>query len=331
MNSALKIYKILQKKPEFLEKKLKTIFKNPLLKIEKIELLKKKEIAKKEYKISLLVKLANNFPEKIITEIHDNKDYFKRNIFFLQNCKTKFISPAIFYGSFNSRIIFREFLEGEVILDLILKRKISFCEISNFVKKAANFLVFLHNLKPKNDFSFLKKRLNRKIEKIILSKTLRFIKPNIFQLKEIIKRNLKILFKKMKWLEESNEKCLIHGDYQPANFIVSPQNKIKIFDFDTLEFGNPARDLGRFLFHLSYLAKEIKIPKKKVKEWENLFLKEYLGKRKINFFPDFETNLSVFKAEMIQYLILGKIWKEKVTPYEEINSLLKIQSKLLNL
>jgi thiamine kinase-like enzyme len=330
MSEALKLYKIYQKKPEILEKKLKNIFKNPQLRVEKIELLKKKEIVKKEYKISLLVKATNNLPEKLTLEIHDNKDYFKRNLFFLQNCKTKFVSPANLYGFQNSRIIFREFLEGDFVLDLILKRKMPFSQISDFVKKAANFLVFLHNLKPKDKVPFLKKNLNRKIEKIILGKTLKFIKPNISELKGVIKRNLKVLLEKMEWIEETNEKCLVHGDYQAANFIISPKKKLRIFDFDTLEFGNPARDLGRFLLQLSQLAKVAKIPENKVKEWENLFLKEYLKKRRVKFFPDLKTNLSIFKAEMIQYLILGKIWKEKTASYEEINSLLKVQTQLLN-
>jgi hypothetical protein len=39
MSEALKLYKIYQKKPEILEKKLKNIFKNPQLRVEKIELL----------------------------------------------------------------------------------------------------------------------------------------------------------------------------------------------------------------------------------------------------------------------------------------------------
>jgi thiamine kinase-like enzyme len=331
MSEALKIYKIYQKKPEILEKRLRTIFKNRKLQVEKIELLKKKEIVKKEYKISLLVKLKNNFHDRLTVEIHDNKDYFKRNLFFLQNCKTEFVLPANLYGFQNSRIIFREFLEGNFVLDLILKRKMSFSQISDFVKKAAHFLVFLHNLNPKEKVPFLKKNLNRKIEKIILGKTLKFIKPNISELKGVIKRNLKVLLEKMEWIEEINEKCLVHGDYQAANFIISPKRKLRIFDFDTFQFGNAARDLGRFLLQLSQLAKMAEIPEEKAKEWEDLFLKEYLKRRKVKFSPDFETNISIFKAEMIQYLILGKIWKEKIAPFEEINSLLKIQTKLLNL
>ena len=331
MSKAFRVYKFFQKKPESLEKKLKKIFKNSNLKLEKIELLKKKEIINKQYKISLLVKTVKNSPEKLILEIHDNSNYFKRNLFFLKNCATEFIFPADLYGIHNSSMIFREFLEGEFVFELILRKRISLSEISDFIIKAANFLVFLHNFKTKEKLPFLKKHLNRKIEKIILGKTIKFIKPNILGLKETMKKNLELLFKKMKWLEDNNEKRLIHGDYQAANFILSPEKKLRIFDFDTLEFGNPARDLGRFLLQLSQLSKAARIPKNKVEEWEDLFLKEYLKKIKINFFPDFETNLSVFKAEMIQYLILGKIWKDKVAPYEEIDYLLKIQSKLLNI
>ena len=329
---ALEISNFFKRNPGKLKEILTSIFKNRKLKIKKIETLKEKLIINSDYKITCLAVLENNQPSKIIFQIHDNEDYFQRNLFALKKFATKYLTPAQTYEiDENQKIIYMEYLEGDFVFDLILKGKLSRKEVFEFVKRAANFLCFLHNFKFRKIPNFLSKRLNRKIEKIILNRTIEFIKPNIQSFKPILERNLKFLLRKMNYLEEINRKCLIHGDYQPANFVLSPSKKLRLLDFDTVEMGNPARDLGRFLVQLTQPLKSIGYSEKKTSEIENLFLNTYLKSSKKNFHPDFKTNLDTHKAEMVQYMILGRIWAEKIPNPKEISQLLNYQSHLLNL
>ncbi len=334
MSKAVNYFKLFEKRPSELEKKLILIFKNKRLKIRKIKLLKKKLIIKNQYKISVLLSLKDNLPQKIALEIHDNDDYFKKNIFALTKLKSK-IKPAFFFGKIPAmKIIAREYLEGDFFSDLILKKKVSKKFLFLSIKEISNYLSFLHNLKIKAKPRFLTNRLNEKIEKIILIRTLEFIKPDIEHLRIQIKRNLESLLKKIDLLGEKNRICLIHGDYQVANFILKRKKEIALMDFDTLEMGNPTRDLGRFIFQLSYLMKTSGYNSEEIKKAENLFLKNYLHKKKMKLYPDLKTNINLHKAEMIQYMILGKIWEEKIPSLKEIKGiekLLNIQSKLLNL
>jgi len=329
---ALEISNFFKRNPRELEKILISIFKNRKLKIKKIETLKEKLIINSDYKITCLAVLENSRPSKIIFQIHDNEDYFQRNLFALKNFATKNLTPAQTYEiDENQRIIYMEYLEGDFVFDLISKGKLSLKEIFEFVKKAAKFLCFLHNFKFRKTPNFLSKRLNRKIEKIILNRTLEFIKPNIRSLKPILEKNLKSLLRKMNYLEEINRKCLIHGDYQPANFVLSLTKRLRLLDFDTVEMGNPARDLGRFLVQLIQPLKSLGYSEKKTSEIENLFLETYLKSSKKNFLPNFKTNLDTHKAEMIQYMILGRMWENKIPNPKEIKELLSYQSNLLNL
>lgn len=330
--TAHQILKSFQENPSLLEEIFVSIFKNHKLKLKEIKVLKEKLIIKKDYKITCLASLKNNYPSRIIFQIHDNQDYFYRNLFALENLKTKTITPPKLYLKDPKRkIIFMEFLEGDFLYDLILKKRLKIQEIEDFIKKAADFLLFLHNFEFKKVPKFFSKRLNKKIEKIILSRTLDFIKPNIRSFEPILRRNLKVLLKRMDYLERINKKCLIHGDYQPANFVLSLRRKIRILDFDTLEMGNPARDLGRFLVQLIQPMESYHLSEKKIKKIEELFLKRYLKLSKRKFYPDFITNLNTYKAEMVQYMILGRIWEDKIPDPKEIENLLNYQSKLLNL
>lgn len=329
---ALKISHFFQKNLFKLQENLTSIFNNKKLKVRELRIIKEKLITGNQYKITCLALLKNNFPTKVIFQIHDNDDYFGRNLFALENLNQKEIKvPRLFRIDNELKIIYMEYLEGDFFYDLILRKKLTLKQIYSFVKTAASYLSFLHNFKFKKIPKFLSKKLNRKVEKIILGRTLEFIKPNIEFLRPILKRNLRTLLKKMYYLERINKGCLIHGDYQPANFVLSPDRIIRLMDFDTLEIGNPARDLGRFLAKIILLLKFKKYPQIEIEKVENLFLKSYFDLKKVNFYPNLKSNIDTYKAEMIQYIILSKMWGEQTPSFREIKKLINYQSKLLNL
>lgn len=331
MSKAKSFFFVLQKEPSKIEEDLTKIFKNKNLEIKRVKLLKDKLIINEQHKIVALLSLKNNLQEKVILEIHDNSDYFQRNIFALKELGEfkSDIGPAKLFGEIQkSKIIVREHLRGDFFSDLIFKKALNLNRIFSLAKEMGSYLAFLHKLKFSS--KFLSKKLNKKIEKIILKRTIEFIKPNIKILAPQIEKNLKNLLKKMEELDERNRICLIHGDYQAASFILCPK-KVFLMDFDTLEVGNPARDLGRFLFQISHLMELAGYPRVGVKKTEEIFLKNYFKHRKLNLYPNFEQNINLHKAEMIQYFILGKIWGKKIANKKEIKNLLDCQTKLLNL
>lgn len=331
MSQATNFFESLKENPLQIENQLGKIFKNKNLKIQDVKLLKDKRILDDRHKITVLLKLGNNLPEKIVLEIHDNSDYFQRNVFAQVKLKGLINSPRFFGKILQPKIIVRSYLEGEFFCEPISKKTISLKEISLETKKMAIILADLHNFSLKSLPKFLFKRVNKKIEKAILKKTLEFITPQTEVLRKKIEINLNNLLEKMGDLDEKNRISLIHGDYQPANFIVNGKNTY-LTDFDTLEVGNPARDLGRFLYHMKYLMKKYSL--RDVETIENLFLKTYLKNKKLTLKPNLETNINLHKAEMIQYIILGKIWDKKIPEKKErekMKKLLNEQEKFLNL
>jgi len=322
-----------QKNPEYLQQKLKKIFFNKTLKVKDISLLKRKQIVGNQYKITGLLELENIFPEKIVLEIHDNTHYFQRNLYFLSFLKNiaiqSRIEPAQLYGFLKmEKTIVREYIEGKFLHNLIEKGELEIDEIKNLVKRISFWLAKLHSLNIKKLPKALTIKLNRKFEKIILWKTKKFLKPNIEILQPTIIRNLKTLLKKMEKLEEKNSISLIHGDHQLANYIYK-SGSLKITDFDTLELGNPARDLGRFLFRLGYSMERGGYRNQKIKKMKELFLTNYQKYKKIDLYPDLKTNIDCYQAEMIQYFILGMIWGENVPEFKIVEKLLEKQSQFL--
>lgn len=315
------------------QENLISIFKDKNIRVRKIEILKEKLITRKQYKVTCLAFLDNHPFEKILFQIHDNKDYFNRAIFALKNFKM--LKPNInvqrIYGvNRELKIVFMEYIEDDFLYEYIFKKKMNVAQIKHFVKNAGSCLARLHNFKPSEIPNFLSKRLNKKIESIILKRTLEFIKPNIEFFRTTMKKNLNILLERINYLARINSQCLIHGDYQPANFFLSKEKKIYIMDFDTLEIGNPARDLGRFIAQIEQLLEVNRLSKEEIKSCEGLFLKSYLKLRRLDLKPNLQFNLNTFKSEMIQYMILGRIWGNKIPSFKEIERLINYQSELLS-
>lgn len=304
MSKAKNFLKLIQKDHLILQKILRKILKNRVLEIKEIKLIKDRTIIKGKHKITVFLKLKNFPLRKIVLEIHDHLDCFKRN-FFAQTELNEIVNSPRVLGKVNSFLIFREYIKGNFFYELILRKKFNFLQILKYVKNASEILLALHNLKtqslPKNFF----KNLNLKIDKKFLIKIPSLLLPNIQYLKPKIEKNIKLLIKKMEEIDTQNRICLIHGDYTPANLILE-KGKMHLVDFDNLEVGNPGRDLGKFICHLEYWL-EKSFPPKEVKIATNLFLKSYLEQKKINLQPNLETNINLHYGEMLTYLLIGEI------------------------
>ena len=321
-NKAYKFFNKINKSPTILQPLINRWFKSA--RVIKIELIKDKYIIDDQYKILSLITLKH-WPQKtLILEIHDNLDYWQRSIFALKNFSRfknsgKPMVAKLFYANKKMGIIFREDINVASLNLLIAQKKISKKKLAEIIKIAAWWLAQLHAYPIKKITAALKLKLNLKIEKKILYKTLEFIKPNIEGRRRQIKKNLDFLLSAM-----ANEKrfCLIHGDYQPANMMIK-DGRLKIIDFDTLEVGHPGRDLGRFSQQINTFAS-----KKTARELNQIFLAEYFKHSQLNY-ENVKKSIALHQAEMIQYNILDAIWGGKIPNTDLIKKLINKQTNLL--
>lgn len=307
-----------------IEGKLKKIFKNKNLKIIKVQSLKGRKL------VSL--QLKNNIPEKIVLKIYDNIEEFKRNFFALKELRQVINVPELF-GNIGEKIIVREYFEAEPFYFLIKDKEISLQFLVKETIKSAEMLISLHSLRTKTLPKFLSNKFVSRIEKKNLLGTLKgFISP-IKHLKKYWENNFKQFFKKERELKRKNLMVLVHGDFHPANIMVKNNKELLLIDFDLMEMGNPAKDLGKFIAHLKASMEE-KYSEKNIQIVINSFLNTYLQKRKVDFYPNFEENLYLYWAGMNFHLIKSKVFHLKLKgpnkkDIEKIKALLIEQEKLL--
>jgi 5-methylthioribose kinase len=76
---------------------------------------------------------------------------------------------------------------------------------------------------------------------------------------------------------QTNKTSIVHGDFSPKNFMVTPSNQIYVLDFEVTHIGNPVFDLAFVLAHL--LCKHIHAPEqvaaKLIKACADNFLSAY--------------------------------------------------------
>jgi 5-methylthioribose kinase len=92
----------------------------------------------------------------------------------------------------------------------------------------------------------------------------------------------------------SNKTSIVHGDFSPKNFMVSPNNKIFVLDFEVTHIGNPVFDLAFVLAHL--LCKHVHAP--------DLIQAKLLKACAENFLTGYEINTLSEKAKS-DYQFLG--------------------------
>lgn len=329
---AIELFTFFKNNPQKLQEILIPIFKNRNLKIKELTLFKKHWIIKNQWKISASVNLENNVPEKILLEIHDNVFCFKRAIFALTTLAKIIAQPIIFEKINRPKIIVREFVKGDNFYKLISEKKLSLNEILEINKKISIILASLHSLKLSLLPKFLFKKVNKEMEEKTLKKTFKFITPEIKVLRKKFKTNLRVLFKKMNDLDRKNKISLIHSDPNLSHFIIN-DGDVYLVDSDGYEIGNPAKDLGKFIFDLKYYLRG-KYSLDKIESIVNSFLENYLKKKSLVLKPNLKINLNVHQAERAAYIILSKIWGKKTLikkEVHEIEKLLTVQEKLLNL
>lgn len=324
MEQVHKIFSFIKRCPKEIEGKLKKIFKNKNLKIIEIQPIKEEKI--------IALKLENNIPERIVLESYDNIERFKRTLFALKELR-KIINVPAFFGNIGKKIIIREYFEADPFYFLIKKREIPLPLLLKKVKESAEMLISIHNLKTETLPKFLYNEYGPKIEKKNLLKTSKFFIPQIKHLKKSWENNLKQFLKKEREFKRKNPQVLIHGDFHPANIMVKNNEELLLIDFDLMEIGNPAKDLGKFIAHFK-ASMEGKYSEKNIQIMINSFLNTYLQKRKLNFYPNFKKNLYLYWAGMNFHIIKSKVLYLRLKGankkiIERIKELLIEQEKLL--
>jgi thiamine kinase-like enzyme len=336
MSKAEKFFHLIKKNSEKFETSLRKLFKARSLEIEEITPLKNKIVTKNQHKLTVFLKLKNCSIKKIILEIHDNQDYFKRNIFGLTELR-KTVNVPLFFGKISSYAIAREYVEEKWLFELITKKQIPLQEIFKNIIKISKIAAAIHSIRIDSLPKFLFRRINKEIEIESYRRALKKFPPESKILENKIKNNLNKLLRSTEKLEKTPHISLIHGDFQVANFFLN-KNIVKLTDFDTLEVGNPAKDLGNFCGHLGYLMAEHYYSSKAIKTARDLFLKTYFKKRELNLNSSFQTDINFYEAEGYHSIISAKLGGRThlslSAAREEIKKIEKIlitQEKLLNI
>lgn len=322
-NNAHQTLKKIEKNPGILEKNLMGSLGSK--RVSGVRVLKDKYIVGNKYKITGLAIFSGGNPTSAVFEIHDDGLYFARSLYALQELAKirigKQAMVAALYGvDKTKKIILRENVQGKKLDEYLKNRGTKEREKENIIKKLALWLASVHAITPKKVPKPLHAPLNEKYEKVILKKILSFLKPNLNRLKPHIQKNL---FHLLSLMKQEKKLCLIHGDFQISNIYVS-NNSVKILDFDTMELGNPGRDIGRFLAQIDETLKA------RGEKYKKYFLKNYFAHGP---YPQktIGKNILLHQIEMMQYILLGMVWGKKTASQKKIQGLLKKQDRLFSL
>lgn len=232
--------------------------------VKKIKISSFKKLGVGEGNLNYLLKIKN---KKFICRINIDKNVPNKSLEefnSLKKIERLKIAPRVFYvhpkdNLFPYGFIILEFIEGTPLR--IKKRNYT----NKQIKQLASILAELHLKKsykmPKNDYSF----------KDYLKKIKEYNK-NINRYNNILEEEFEEFYKKIKEFlslkEEKHTFSLIHGDVCPQN-IVESKGGLKLIDWESLNFSDPAKDIANILI-------DVRLEKKDL----NLFIQEYKKIRK---------------------------------------------------
>lgn len=222
-------------------------------KLKKIEIKRLYRIDPNAYSIKYPLFFKNRKEKDIFAtgrKIRKNRKSYDLLKYLLQKKSLQnFNIPNVLFCGFSSHLIFYEYIKGKNMIHFIKRNKKKELEI--FIKKSAEQLAKLHNLKIKNS-KFKKIPLgNLRKDKEKAKYYLKVLKKNLPEHILEIKKSLEkiLIFKKDLFKKKKKEFILIHGDFQPTNLLFDGK-KAKIIDFEHSFFYRPAFDLAFFLTNL---------------------------------------------------------------------------------
>jgi len=229
---------------------------------DKIKISSLKKLGVGEGNINYLLETGN---KKFICRINLDKKVPKKSkeeFSALKKIERLEIAPKPYYfhpkdNNFPFGFIILEFIEGKALRSR--KRKYENWQI----KELASVLSKLHSQKwnsPKTEYSydyFLKKNeeYHRQINRQNNS-----LKKQFTEIQKRIKSSLP---------KEEHEFGLIHGDVCPQNIVETKDKKLKLIDWESLQYSDPAKDITNILVDMELKGENLE-----------LFLKEYQKIRK---------------------------------------------------
>lgn len=255
----------------FFQKNLKRFFPN-YQKITKIEIKKQKPGLSRgeflKYKISLIKEY----------EIQEKEIYLKkakrREYRILKKIqKSKLLLPRPLYYFPESELILYQGIKGKILKELIKEKRLK----PEMIKKIAEFLVNLHQIKIQNIKKYSQNQLKRKASGILLAFRRHYL-PLFEKVKEIIN---KILFLRIKFLKEF-PLSFAHNDFTPSNIVITEDQNIGVIDFDHAQLNDHLVDVGMFLAQINSCKFQANFSERKKLIWQNLFKEYYLKFAKLN-------------------------------------------------
>lgn len=201
--------------------------------------------------------------------------------------------PLFYSDEFNG--VFYRAVSGHNLLHFIKNKEEK--KITSMVERAALLFARLHKLSLPQDQSIFNdsNRLLRNVvpgrDTIIAEIKARF---NGKYVNEITAFYQRFISGEEEFLNNYEERYLIHGDAHPENIIAVGRKKIGVIDFTDFCPGDFARDLGTFMQQLEYKIKRHELGAEFAVKMKRLFLDSYLEKTGIVLDEDLQRRIDLY-------------------------------------
>ena len=203
------------------------------------------------------------------------------------------IPRPLFYSEYFRGTFYRG-IEGENLLYYIKNK--DFVEVEKLLPLAAELFVRLHQLPAGTAANF--NPINSRIKTVVPGMEV-ILREMSVRYAGRFDQDLSLIYKTLvereeKYLSQSLELRLIHGDAHTENIIKTGEGRVGLIDFTDFCLGDFARDLGTFLQQLEYkLVSKSNEPELAVR-YKELFLSSYLSCAGLTMTPELQERIRLY-------------------------------------
>jgi len=236
--------------------------------------------------------------------------------------------PLFFNATYNGS--FYRAVEGKHLLRFIKEGKQE--KIKKMVMQAAYLFSKLHNLKLPEDVSIFSDA-NRSLRTVVPGRdTIIHEISDRFgdaYVESVSKLYDYFISEEEKFLNENEQRWLIHGDAHPENVIAAGKNKIGLIDFTDFCPADFARDLGTFMQQLEYKIKRHLNDQELASAMKKLFLNSYLKHSGITLDESLQSRIDLYYNWTAIRTATFWLLKHDCEPHKAADNIDKVKNNLI--
>ncbi len=203
------------------------------------------------------------------------------------------IPHPLFYSEYFRGTFYRG-IEGENLLYYIKAK--DFTEVEQMLPLAAELFVRLHSLPAGTAANF--NPINSRIKTVVPGVDI-ILREMSVRYDGRFDKDLSLIYqtliaKEEKYLSETLDLRLIHGDAHTENIIKTGEGRVGLIDFTDFCLGDFARDLGTFLQQLEYKLVSKSNEPTLADRYKELFLSSYLSYAGLSMTPELQERIKLY-------------------------------------